>query len=1007
MLNETISHYRIIEQIGEGGMGVVYLAEDTLLGRRVAIKTLTAARGTANQHIRTRFLREAQAVSKLSHPHIATIYDYGETEDRRPYIVMELVEGKTLAQLMQEESLTIPRTIQIVREVAEALSEAHRHGIIHRDIKPSNIAVNARGLVKVLDFGLAKQVAPPTSEGTDPVVSVPLRTQTREGIIVGTPLYLSPEQALGIEVDARSDLFSLGSVLYECIAGQPAFSGKSDIDICAKVIRDDPWPPSKFNSNLSTELDRVTLKALTKKTEERYQTADELIADLDEVLTQTDDFAQPITHHLKPTPSTVPSSMLATLSNIIKRPRRAIGYVSLAALALAAIFLVGWGVLRGKNYQPTTGAKQWYDDGRRALQDGTYFKASKLMEEAIKRDANFALAYGGEAEASAELGYFDKANAEISQANFLVSNSSLSRFDTLYLQAINTAISHNFGGSVESYRQMLPLVPATDIAHVYVDLGRAYEKTEDLANAITSYKEAIKSDPQCAPAYLRLGMLNVRQQDVPAAEAALDQALAQYRLQSNPEGIAEVLIQRGVWFISKGDMPKARESLEQALQIIRTFSNPSQETKTLLQLSSVYRQTKDLETAKRYSSEALDLAGATELSDLKTQSLIELGNCYFYKSQIPDAEKYFQQALDRAKSDRIRVSEARAQFALGSLHIQQDEADEGIPFIKEALPFYEQNLYRREIMLSQILLGQAYALKGNLTESLKAFEVSLQRAQELNSQRELGLSLKGIGTVLGNQEKYPEALKDIEQSYSIFNSLDSKLYVGYSLISRADMRWRMGNYNEANADLNLATSLVEQQSVSFKQLSGRVLTVKAPLALSQGDFGKAIKYAQQAIASDDSRTRHPAIEAQYTLGLAQFLYGNRSKGQQTCEQAAQLAEKSGDPRLLLGALLALAETEIEMGNAKGALANAIKAQELADRADQMESEWRALLIAGRASERLQDNKTARESLLRADNLLSSLQQRWGKEIYNQYLARRDVTAYRSQLTKAAAASADK
>ena len=156
MIGKTISHYRIVEKIGEGGMGVVYVAEDTVLGRRVAIKTLTIKPGQNEQHFRTRFLREARAVSALSHPHIATIHDYGETKEGEPYIVMELVKGETLGDLMLGESLTIPRALEIIKEVAEALGEAHRNGVVHRDIKPSNVAINHRGEVKVLDFGLAK-----------------------------------------------------------------------------------------------------------------------------------------------------------------------------------------------------------------------------------------------------------------------------------------------------------------------------------------------------------------------------------------------------------------------------------------------------------------------------------------------------------------------------------------------------------------------------------------------------------------------------------------------------------------------------------------------------------------------------------------------------------------------------------------------------------------------------------------------------------------------------------
>jgi eukaryotic-like serine/threonine-protein kinase len=251
-------------------MGVVYLAEHTVLGRRVAIKTANSNHG--------RFLREARAASALSHPHIATIHDYGKTDDGQPYIVMEYVEGKTLADLIREKSLTIPKCLRIVREVAEALAEAHRHGIIHRDIKPSNIAVDDRGIVKVLDFGLAKQIGVEPVE-TDPDVNS-LDTRTRDGLLVGTPMYFSPEQALGVKLDSRSDLFSLGLVLYECLVGRPAFVGATPMEICAKVIRDSPVPPSQINPAVSSDLERVTLLALEKSADKRYQSATEFAADL-------------------------------------------------------------------------------------------------------------------------------------------------------------------------------------------------------------------------------------------------------------------------------------------------------------------------------------------------------------------------------------------------------------------------------------------------------------------------------------------------------------------------------------------------------------------------------------------------------------------------------------------------------------------------------------------------------------------------------------------------------
>src|SRR5688572_756785 len=275
MIGQTVSHYRILEKLGEGGMGAVYLAEDLHLARRVAIKFLTST----DHHYRARFIREARAVSALNHPNIAMVHDYGETAQDLPFIVMEYVKGKSLSDLL-DEGLTLQRSVEIVSRIAEALAEAHDHGIVHRDIKPSNILVNERGQVKVLDFGLVKHLFEPPSSEVDLDAQTIYSTQTRSDVIVGTPLYLSPEQATGKPIDGRSDLFALGALLYECLTGQSAFSGNSVLEIGAQVIHVTPPPPSKINPQVPPELDRITMTLLQKKVEDRYQTAEALLKDL-------------------------------------------------------------------------------------------------------------------------------------------------------------------------------------------------------------------------------------------------------------------------------------------------------------------------------------------------------------------------------------------------------------------------------------------------------------------------------------------------------------------------------------------------------------------------------------------------------------------------------------------------------------------------------------------------------------------------------------------------------
>ena len=997
MVGRIIAHYQIIEKLSEGGMGVVYVAEDTVLRRRVALKTLPPTRSSGDQQFRARFLREARAISKLSHPHIATIYDYGETDEGQPYIVMELIKGPTLKHLMEAGALNIPQVVKIIEQVAEALAEAHRHGIIHRDIKPSNISLNERDEVKVLDFGLAKNIS---LDSEDAETRRLLSTQTVDGVIVGTPMYLSPEQALGVAVDARSDLFSLGSVLYECLAGQPAFSGVSPIEICAKVIRDEPQSPSSLNSSIPAELNQIALKLLSKKPEARYQNARELLTDLK--VFQTNAGAYP-THTVRTlsVTSTARNGPLATLSDIFKRPRLSIVYllVTIALLSLAALGI--WSLAKPKPYQPPVEAKRFYDDGIRALQDGTYYKASKLLEEAVKLDPNFAVARARLAEAWAELGYIEKASTEISRAT-LVDRSSLNAMDALYLRAINASVSRDFNGAIESYVAMTREAQEVDQAHIYIDMGKAYEKTEDLKGALNSYREAIKRNSQYAPAYLRQGIIYARQQDFQNAETAFDKAFQLYDIQTNPEGLAEVLYHRGVLFTSKGDAPRAREELERALQVVRAFSSTSQQVKTMLQLSSVYRLLGDTELAKRYTTDAINLARTSGLSDLTTQGLIELGYVFFYRSEISEAEKHFKQALDLARNDKIRVNEVRSLFALGSLYIQQDNPDEGIPYLEQALPFFQQNGYRKEEMQSETLLGQAYDLKGNYTEALKAFGEQLRIATQLNNQIQIGLSHKGLGTALAHQEKYSEALDHFQQSYSIYNTVGNKLYAGYNLISRADVLWRLGRYEDARASLSQASSLAEQPDGKFKQLWGRLYVVRAPMALSEGLYSKAIADGQQAMSRDNSTTKHPSIESQYTVGLAQSLSGLRDVGLKTCEDAAAQASRSGDPRLIAGAQLALAEAMLLSGKPEPALTVAKAAQQLFERSGQLESEWRAWLFIGTAEHQLGDNPSARASLLRADASLSSLEQRWGDEYYKAYIARPDIREYRAALAQTSA-----
>jgi len=281
IIGKQINRYKILSLLGKGGMGAVYLAKDTVLGRNVAVKLLSNEFASDLSGF-NRFFREAKSASALNHPNILTVHEIGKL-DGTHYIVTEFIKGKTLLRYLADEKPTLQKVVEIAAQIASALTAAHEAGIIHRDIKPDNVMVRDDGIVKVLDFGIAKLTDTNNSAEIEPEAETQAKPETMPGMIVGTPRYMSPEQARGQKVDLRTDIFSFGVLLYEMISGKPPFYGETNMDIIGSILKDEPVPLSEHLPQISHDLEHIVDKTLRKDREQRYQHIKDLYIDLNDV----------------------------------------------------------------------------------------------------------------------------------------------------------------------------------------------------------------------------------------------------------------------------------------------------------------------------------------------------------------------------------------------------------------------------------------------------------------------------------------------------------------------------------------------------------------------------------------------------------------------------------------------------------------------------------------------------------------------------------------------------
>jgi tetratricopeptide (TPR) repeat protein len=911
----------------------------------VAIKVVSPGR-VGDAVAERRLVQEARAAASLDHPCICPVYDAGTGADGRTFIVMQYVEGETLADRLRRGPLDVRHALLVAADVADALSVAHQRGIVHRDLKPQNVMLTPSGRPKLLDFGLAKRQA---GEGLAGIAVAETHTAlTVQGAIVGTPGYMSPEQVRGQPIDGRSDLFSLGAVLYECLTGRRAFAAPTTIDTYGQILNVDPPPVSAVRAEASPSLDLLCARLLAKAASERFQSADEALGAL----------------------RVLANASVATKTDPRPAPNRPeVRY--LAALVLVAAAALGgfaWSRWPAAPPEVPGDAAAWYERGTASIRDGAYHRALLSLTEAIRLHPAYPQAHARLAEAQNGLDEEAEAARSLARAEREARDQPLPEDDRLRLDGIAGLVLRDNQRAVAAYTALAARRP--DDAGVRIDLGRAQEAAELRTDARASYLKALALDRQYAAAHLRLGRLA-------ADEGRRDEALAAYReaerlygIASSLEGQAEAVLRQGAFLNGLGEIRPARDLVARAASLAARTDSLFLQVRAALESASVTASEGRYSEAEAIAAAAIDSALRGGLDTVAATGLIELGSTLLRKGETGRAEEQLQKAVDLATRRDADSLAARASLQLASLMTTAGRSEEAIALVGRVLPGVRKRRNTRVELNGLLIQARAQESLLDLDAARRTSEQVLELARSVSDEANTGYALDNLAALADVRGALPEALDLRQQAATLHRRVGDDQMLGWDLSCLADLLLRLGRPADAVPVLAEIAAGAAAKPEAWEPSVRSARELEALAAAIALDAPKTAQLSQALVTSAAPDAPPPLAGVLLTFARARLRPGSippsafdaidTSPGSAGARERAYWRAvalwTNRDPRR------ALAAVDAELGEA-GPLAT-------------VEREWRLAALGAACASALGQSPRAAELTARARTSLGRLREVW-------------------------------